>query len=94
MPMLSPRESETYPNMRKCRVERCEAIAPGCFCDYCYNGHEDPHEAVLEHAKSADLANLTLNHVNPLRGILQRLPQHLASQLSGHTHGLGLILLK
>lgn len=55
MPMLSPRESETYPDMRKCRVERCEAIAPGCFCDDCYNGHEDPHEAVLEHAKVNDL---------------------------------------
>ncbi|KAL8780774.1 MAG: hypothetical protein Q9213_006321 [Squamulea squamosa] len=34
---------------------------------------------------------LTLNHVNPLRGVLQKLPQHFAAQLRGHTHGFGLI---
>ncbi|KAL8996803.1 MAG: hypothetical protein Q9169_003772 [Polycauliona sp. 2 TL-2023] len=56
-------EASTYPDVGKCRVKRCEAIAPGCFCEHCYTSHEDAHEAVLEYAEVDDLVGVRSGQV-------------------------------
>lgn len=74
-----------------------------------YHGHEHSHEAVLKDSKPDNLdpyklpstvqyhRALTLNHVNPLLGVLNiplSPPQHFLIQVNGQTQPFGWIPLK
>lgn len=55
----------------------------------------DPRES--RQSRPSCIVSLTLNQVNPLRGVLQQPlspPQHLASQVNGQTQLFGLIARK
>ena len=83
------------------RVQRGETVTTSCFRSDRNDSHERSNETVLEYSKVNDLASyqqaydktkpilLTLNQVKPLLGVLQKLGQHLAAQLSGNTQDLG-----
>lgn len=73
-----------YPDVRKGRIQRFQAIIANRLCDDGYQGHENPDKTVLEYsqpdnlrphvsstfAKFSPLGILTLNHVSPLLGVL------------------------
>lgn len=92
--------------MRKGRIKRALAVQAEMLGHDRNDSHEHPQKTVLEDADPNDLhqnqplfigtqsTNLTLNQVNPLRGILQipcSPPQHFCIQFNGQTHCFGLI---
>lgn len=48
--------SKAYPNVSKSWTNRFQTIPTNSLCDDCYQGHENPHEAVLKDANPNDLA--------------------------------------
>lgn len=82
---MCPLNGNTYPDMRKGRIERALAVQAKMLGHDRNDSHEHPQKTVLEDADPNDLhqnqplftippsckIDLTLNQVSPLRGILQ-----------------------